>query len=196
MELGDVLLGEISPLPMDGITESVLDTLNLMAESLHIILDELPTRCFHQREKMGLQLGLGSSQADDFRTKIGRHGSHLVEGLTLTQSIEELSGYYAKQESPMIDWIGITVFDPATGEYANISVRRTKAGKPNKTDLRRFVRKRSIPRRFIQHGLRMLNPDEDWPPEYVWEGDPPDVTPHLGTSIREAMLAGGFMDEW
>jgi len=96
----------------------------------------------------------------------------------------------------MIDWIAFTVFDPATGEYANISVRRTKAGKPNKTDLRRFVRKRSIPRRFIQHGLRMLNPDEDWPPEYVWEGDPPDVTPHLGTSIREAMLAGGFMDEW
>jgi hypothetical protein len=92
------------------------------------------------------------------------------------------------------------IFNPRTMESALVSIRLTKAGTPNKTDLRSLVGRWKIPLRYVYFGMREANvvPEGGWPEAYVWDGDPPNLSPLFDgmSGLRASLLERGFKDEW
>ncbi len=106
--------------------------------------------------------------------------------------------------APM-DWIRVTVFRQDANESAHLSLRRTRAGRVDLRDVRRFLGDLwKVPPRYTSFGIRRLNPiDVGWPPGVLYEGEPPEENVRLGPAILvdvRAMLLDrqdpDFADEW
>lgn len=95
-----------------------------------------------------------------------------------------------------VEWARVTCFNEADPEdrVAHFSVRVTRQGRANRTDVRRLLGTVwKVPLRYVDAGIRKRNPDIGWPEEVLYQGDPPEVYGKMSaefiSDLRERIIA-------